>query len=449
MHNQLLMKAGSSTVLALIIMSCSAETPGQSQSKPSRSDYTIPEELQSVQIGRDGYSASMTYEFRRGYKSDSAITADDVGSYAASRLSEVGPTAIVHRAGPVSELESLPMTTIEQTTATTDLGTMTLRDAIDDPRSRVKAFAVLHKGKLVFEEYVGLREWDNHLWASATKILVGTLAHIVATEGLLDLDKLVTDHLPELLGTHWEGVKVEDVLHQRSGLDVSESMLGSSPDHPVTIFYAIAGGDDSLPADASLMNAVKAATPRREPGAEYEYASINTQVVVFILERVTNKPIEDLITERIWIPAGMEGDGVLGLSASGEPMVPGMFAARLRDLGRFGLLFTPSWGTVSREKVLSEDYFAKVYAAAGHADYGKDYMSKRILSQFAETDVGASYQWDAVFADGDVYKSGRTGQGLYVSPETDTVVVWYSSAYKAEIWIHAYAREIVKQLFRE
>ena len=50
--------------------------------------------------------------------------------------------------------------------------------------------------------------------------------------------------------------------------------------------------------------------------------------------------------------------------------------------------------------------------------------------------------------DGDLYKSGRTGQGLYISPETDTVVVWYSSAYKAEIWIHQYAREIVGQLFR-
>ena len=68
---------------------------------------------------------------------------------------------------------------------------------------------------------------------------------------------------------------------------------------------------------------------------------------------------------------------------------------------------------------------------------------------FGEADLGASYQWDAVFADGDVYKSGRTGQCLYVSPDTDTVVVFYSSAYKAEVWVHAYAREIVKTMFRD
>jgi CubicO group peptidase (beta-lactamase class C family) len=130
-------------------------------------------------------------------------------------------------------------------------------------------------------------------------------------------------------------------------------------------------------------------------------------------------------------------------------MAYGAFAARLRDLARFGILFTPSWKTVSKGRVISEDYFEKAYAAAKPQVYGKDYMSQRLIKDFGETGFGASYQWDAVFADGDLYKSGRTGQCLYVSPETDTVVVFYSSAYKAEIWVHAYAREIVKQVFRK
>ena len=112
------------------------------------------------------------------------------------------------------------------------------------------------------------------------------------------------------------------------------------------------------------------------------------------------------------------------------------------------LLFTPSWSTVAAERVIGEDSFPKVYAAAKPEVYGNDYMSQHLTNDFGETDLGASYQWDAVLPDGDVYKSGRTGQCLYVSPETDTVVVYYSSSYKAEVWVHAYAREIVKTLFR-
>jgi CubicO group peptidase (beta-lactamase class C family) len=268
-----------------------------------------------------------------------------------------------------------------------------------------------------------LRRAGHHIWASATKIIVGTLVHLMTEEGLVKLDDSVPQCLPELKGTAWDDVTVADVLHQRSGLDVSESRLGSAPDHPVTLFYAITGGDPNLPSDVSLMYAVKAAAKRLEPGGTFEYSSINTHVAALIVQEVTAKPLEDVITERIWSKAGMEGDAVLGLSASGEPMAYGAFAARLRDLGRFGLLFTPSWRTVAAERVIGEDYFAEVYAAAKPEVYGNDYMSQRLNNDFGEPHLGASYQWDAVFPDGDVYKSGRTGQCLYVSPETDTVLL--------------------------
>ena len=419
------------------------------ENQKQHSTYSIPAELKPVGTWKNGYSDEETQTFRRAYLPDSGVTANDIGSWAASRLSEIGPSAIVHRYGPVSTLDTKLMPEIANVTATTALGTMTLREMMDDPRSRFKAIAVVHKGKLVFEEYIGIRDWDNHLWASATKIFNGTLGYILSEQGLIDLEKQVPHYLPELQGTAWDGVKVADALHQRSGLDISESRLGSSPDHPVTQFYAIIGGDPNLPADVTLLNALKNSIKRLEPGETYEYSSLNTHVITLILQKVTGKPIEDLITERIWSKAGMEGDGVLGLSADGEPMAFGAYAARLRDLARFGILFTPSWSAVTKERVVSENYFKKETAAAKREAYGRDYMSQRLIKDYGETDIGASYQWDAVFADGDLYKSGRTGQCLYVSPETDTVVVWYSSAYKAEIWVHAYAREIVKTVFRK
>ena len=45
--------------------------------------------------------------------------------------------------------------------------------------------------------------------------------------------------------------------------------------------------------------------------------------------------------------------------------------------------------------------------------------------------MGASYQWDPVFPDGDIYKSGRGEQALDISPETDTVVVYFPLPTKA------------------
>ena len=143
----------------------------------------------------------------------------------------------------------------------------------------------------------------------------------------------------------------------------------------------------------------------------------------------------------------MEGDAELGLSPSGEPSAFGIFASRLRDLARYGLLYTPSWNVVSDEQVVGDDYLPKVYAAARQADFAGN-LGGRMIRDFGDLDMGASYQWDAVFPDGDIYKSGRGGQALYISPQTDTVVVYFSASYRSSLWVHAYAREIVKQVFR-
>ena len=62
---------------------------------------------------------------------------------------------------------------------------------------------------------------------------------------------------------------------------------------------------------------------------------------------------------------------------------------------------------------------------------------------------GTSYQWDAIFADGDLYKAGLGGQAIYISPETDTAVVYFSTTWQNSLSMISYARAIVKQKFRK
>lgn len=431
----------------LFSMVLSGASSSESASKSDK-EYTIPADVNPVWTWKKGYSDEETIYYRRAYTGEAAQEAGDIGSYAARNLSEVLPTAIIHRDGPVAMLESAPMPEIANVVATTDLGTMTLGEMMKDPRSRMKAIAVVHKGKLVFEKYIGIRHWENHLWASSSKTIVGLLAHQMVEEGLLDLPAPVSTYLPELKETAWSKVPVEAVLHHRSGLDVGEGNLGK-PGHPTTLFYATMSGGAALPKDASLMDAVKKANKLAEPGLVFEYASINTYVLGRILEKITAKPVHDLITERIWSKAGMEGDALLTLSPSGEPSIHGLFGSRLRDMARFGMLFTPSWNLVAKERVVSENFLSKVYAASKPEIFPGNNLGDRMIQGFGNIGMGESYQWDAVFPDGDIYKSGRTGQCLYVSPETDTVVVWFSSAYNNTLWVHAYAREMVKQVFRK
>lgn len=428
------------TTLALIFLGVAASFAAQST-------YTVPEELKPVSTWKNGWSAKETRKYRLEYNDNTLTDGKDDGAYAITHLSEVLPAAIVHRSGPVSMLKGAPMPEIEKVVATTDLGTMTLRQMMDDRRSRMRAIAVVHKGKLVYENYIGIRPWDNHIWSSATKSVVGAVSYLLEKQGKLDLNKRVGHYMPQFKGTAWEAIQVADVLHQRSGLDILEADLGD-PKHPITLFYAIFAGASGLPENASFYDAMKSVKKLREPGQRFEYSSMNTMMMIMIAEQITAEPFHDLMTELIWSKAGMEGDAELGLSPSGEPSAFGIFASRLRDLARYGMLYTPSWNVVSKEQIIGNDYLPKVYAAAKKATFAGN-LGDRMIKDFGKLDMGASYQWDAIFPDGDLYKSGRGGQCLYISPETDTVVVYFSASYKGSLWVHAYAREIVKQVFRK
>jgi hypothetical protein len=54
-----------------------------------------------------------------------------------------------------------------------------------------------------------------------------------------------------------------------------------------------------------------------------------------------------------------------------------------------------------------------------------------------------AWHWDAIWPDGDIYKAGVFGQGLYVSPAKDLVVAYFSTPAANDLT--QYAREIATQ----
>jgi len=51
---------------------------------------------------------------------------------------------------------------------------------------------MIHKGKVVFEEYPGMNPMDRHVWMIPGKATVGLIMGMLAEEGKIDLDKPVS-----------------------------------------------------------------------------------------------------------------------------------------------------------------------------------------------------------------------------------------------------------------
>jgi CubicO group peptidase (beta-lactamase class C family) len=418
----------------------------------AQSTYTIPDHLTPVSEWADGFTPEEADRFRLSYAAPDYALGNDNCAFAYLKLNEVITTKLVLRDGPVAELASRPRPEIGDVVATTDLGTMPLTAAMADERSRFQAIVVVHKGEIVYEAYPGMPARDKHVWNSASKTITGLLIHQLVNEGLVELAEEASTYLPYLADAPIGAIRVADLLHQRSGLDFEETQPNmENPAHPMGRALGGALTPRGVPAGESVKDVLAEVKPMRPPAEAFEYSTLNTQTLGFIVVSVTGKPWNQVVSERIWSKAGMEGDALLGLSAAGEGLYGGIFASRLRDLARFAMLFTPSWDRVSKERIVSEDYLGKVYAAADPAIYLKGHQGPRMVRAFGADDApyGTSYQWDAVFRDGDLYKAGLNGQAIYVSPRTDAAVVYFSTAYRNSLSMISYARAIVKRLSDE
>lgn len=426
-------------------------TPESAASDATGTGYAIPDDLTPVSHWAGGFTTQEANRLRRAYSAVDFISGNDVTAFAYLSLSEILTTMSVARGGQVAELVRAPLPEIAEVTTRTDLGQLTLAQALDDPRSRLQAFMVVHKGKVVFETYPGMPPNMKHLWNSASKTITGLVIHQLVEAGQIDLQAKVSTYLDFTTGSPIGDILIEDVLHQRSGLDYEENIANfQNPGHPLGKALGASVSARGVPEGPGIKQIVTEVPAHKPPNTAFEYSSANTQVLGFVIEEVTQKPWNIVVSDLIWSKAGMEQDGLLGLSSASEGLHGGAFASTLTDFARYGMLFLPSWTKVADRPVVPENYLQTVYDAVNTAIYDKGEQGQNVSRFFGDTGkpIGASYHWDAVFADGDLMKSGLGGQALYVSPETDTAVVYFSTTWQNSLALYAYARAIVNTMFR-
>ena len=81
-------------------------------------------------------------------------------------------------------------------------------------------FVVLHKGVIIHESYMnGVDERTQRLGMSMGKTLTAALVGIMIDRGLVQPSALLTDYVPELAGTGYEGATVQNALDMCVGVD--------------------------------------------------------------------------------------------------------------------------------------------------------------------------------------------------------------------------------------
>lgn len=396
-----------------------------------------------VKQAQKGFTPEQAAELTKRFANEEAMKGGDVSLFGFLHFPEVQKTAVIARSGAVKELETILDPKIGTLRFTSPLGDLSLNEYLADPRSRIQGLVVVRKGKIVFEAYPGMRPLDYHVWMSTTKTVASLMLRLLEEDGLIDVNKPLTDYLDWLKGTGWEGVKVIDVLDMKTGMDAIENDKTRADPDSTTMRMNLSGSAVPYKGKVETMKEVLAAAKRTgPPGESFEYGSPITLILPYLCEAVTKRRWSDLLQERVWGKMSVEGDMLMGVTPDGLALAHGLAITRLRDLARYGMLYTPSWNKAARERVVSESYVKELMKGGDPEAFKKGGNAAKYTEQFGEAPKSNHYQWDAIFADGDLYKAGLQGQGLFVSPSRDVVVVYFSTMPR--YYFPGYARVISK-----
>ncbi len=289
----------------------------------------------------------------------------DILRYVFLHMPEFFRHAYIHRDGPIRNLESAPRSDVAEMMVESRVGTMTLDEYVYRPEGQLNGVVILHRGQIVYEAYPGMRPYEKHSLMSVTKAFVALIIRQLYEEGTLDVEKSVETYLPELRDSGWEGVAIQDILDMASGINCLEMSEGAytDPSNPYYHFEVGIGWRQPTPESPTSTYAYVPTLKRRiPPGERFEYTSVDTFVLAWLAERLTGLALNELITDRIWQHIGAESDALLAVSKAGAPAADGGISSTLRDLARFGLLFTPSWRTVTDRQIVSDSYIEDILA---------------------------------------------------------------------------------------
>jgi len=377
----------------------------------------------------NGYSLNEATQYRQQWTMDNWDDGGPLTRYVFLNMSEFWNQSVIDRGGPTRRLPEVPRSEVADFVTTTKSGEITLAEYVNDPR--VDGVLVLHRGDIVFEAYPRMLAADKHLQMSVSKMFVATLISILEDREQIDVGKAVDSYLPKLAGSGWEGVPVIDVLDMASGIGCLEGEEGAYS-NPQRCYYQYEASLGWLPRTDSTMDSafdyLASLKSHRPSGEAFEYTSPNTFVLGWLAEEIFGRPLSDVIAKEIWQKMGAESDGVLSAPIRGVPIVSGGISSTLRDMARFGLLFTPT-GRNGMHPVVSDAYLHKIQKGGRPEifDAARRDAPKKVDG---ESPRHNTYQWDLVMEDGDFFKSGYGGQGLYVSPARDLVIAFFGTLDK-------------------
>ena len=275
---------------------------------------------------------------------------------------------------------------------------------------RTAGLVIIQDGKLRLEQY-GLGFDATGQWTSfsVAKSFTSTLVGAAIKDGFIkSIEDKVSDYIPNLKGSAYDDVSIEQLLTMTSGVRWNEDYEDKNSDVALFNEHKAEPGVD---ATVSYMRTLSREAPA---GDKWAYKTGETNLIGVLVSSATGKTLSAYLSEKIWAPFGMEHNGSWLLGSTGHEISGCCIQASTRDFARFGL-FMLEGAQIDGKPVLPEKWIAA--ATTRQADIG-------------HPGKGYGYQW-WTDDDGSFAAQGIFGQGIFIDPKRKLVIASNSNWPKA------------------
>lgn len=262
------------------------------------------------------------------------------------------------------------------------------------------SFLVIQRGEIIAEHYFNTHTKNTVSNSfSAAKSVVGLLIGIAVDKGLIEsLDQPITDFL-DFIAPKDSIVSIRHLLGMTSDIDWSESGANPFSDNAEAYY-----GSD-------LLATMQKQPFKGSPNKVFDYASGNSQLLGFILEKATGQTVSEFMSENLWQKIHAESDALWSLdSENGSEKAFCCLYSTTRDYARLGQLILNGgiWGadTIISNSMLQE--ITTNYMLVGNREnhrYGLHYWILKDPKQKV------------------IYARGIKGQYVISIPDLDVVIV--------------------------
>lgn len=270
----------------------------------------------------------------------------------------------------------------------------------------IAGLIVLKDGNVILERYARGHGPEGR-WTSfsVAKSFTSALVGAAIKDGFIhSIADPVTRYIPELAGSGYDGVTVEQLLTMTSGVKWNEDYTSAKSDVARMFLEPVPAGENPT------IHYMKNLPRETAPGTKWVYKTGETNLIGVLVQRATKKPLATYLSEKIWKPFGMERDAFWMVDPAGHEVSGCCLSVSLRDYARFGQFVlegghgavTPGWFSVSTR---------------AHADIGR-------------RGFGYGFQWWA-YPEGRFGAQGIFGQTIRIDPKTKVVIAISAAAPKA------------------